>query len=180
MTSIYGTDPSWILNYRKTIPTLQRPNRGLDTNKFTISGLLQNNEDFSIFNFLVRRAKLECIFDQYVTDLTVFVPSDSSLRQIYDDSLWVSIDYLAAKNIVLAHILERKVTKEMLMSSEGLRHTTKHHVGPYCSFISSYNPQNQNIVLNSNAKVVDSNMMINNGIIHTLDNLIFSPDCSIN
>ena len=78
-----SSDPGWMLNYTKEIQDLRKPNTGLVTNQYTLSGLLQHNADFSLFNFLVRKAKLECILNDYMTNLTLFVPSDSYLKKLY-------------------------------------------------------------------------------------------------
>ena len=180
MTSMQGSDPSWMLNFTKEVKDLRKPNSGLNTDRFTLSGLLQHNPDFTIFNYLVRRAKLEHILNDYVTNLTLFVPSDTFLKNLYPEWFFVSTDYLAAKDFVLAHLVNRKVTLEMLMSSEGMQIQTHHRTGRFKSFYTSYVPGPHEIRLNNNAKIIEGNIMLNNGIIHVIDNFIFPPDCSNN
>jgi len=114
------------------------------------------------------------------SNFTLFVPSDKYLSKLYPEWFFVSTDYMAARDFVLAHMVNRKVTLEMLMSSEGLRLPTHHRTGRFNSFSCSYIPQSQEIIINSNAKVIEGNIMLNNGIVHVIDNFIFPPDCSNN
>ena len=141
MTSMHGTDPSWMLNFTKEIQDLRKPQTGLVTNRYTLAGLLQHDPEFSLFNFIVRKAKLECILNDYSANLTLMVPSDRYLKSRYPDWFFVSMDYLGAKEIVYAHLLNRKVTLEMLMSSEGQRLSTYQRHGRFNSFYTSYNPK---------------------------------------
>ena len=69
-----GSDSGWMMNFKQDIKDLRRPSQGYNSDKFTITGLLQHDKDFSIFNYLVRKAKLECILDSYVTDCTILIP----------------------------------------------------------------------------------------------------------
>jgi uncharacterized surface protein with fasciclin (FAS1) repeats len=180
MTAMHGSDPGWMLTFTKEVKDLRKPNPGLKTNEFTLSGLLQHNPDFTLFNYLVRRAKLENILNDFSTNLTLFVPSDAYLKSLYPDWFFVSTDYLAAKDFVLSHLLNRKITLEMLMSSEGMLVQTHHRTGRFKSFYTSYVPKTHEIRLNNNAKIIEGNIMVNNGIIHVIDNFIFPPDCSNN
>ena len=175
-----GSDPGWMLTFTKEIKDLRKPNAGLNADRFTIAGLLQHNKDFSLFNYLVRRAKMEDILNDYSSNFTLFVPSDEYLSKLYPEWFFVSTDYMAAKDFVLAHMVNRKVTLEMLMSSEGLRLPTHHRTGRFSSFYSSYIPKLKEIILNNNAKVEEGNIMVNNGIVHVISNFIFPPDCSNN
>jgi len=180
MTAMQGSDPGWMLTFTKEVKDLRKPNPGLRTSEFTLSGLLQHNPDFTLFNYLVRRAKLEYILNDFNTNLTLFVPSDTYLKSLYPEWFFVSTDYLAAKDFVLSHLLNRKITLEMLMSSEGMQLQTHHRTGRFKSFYLSYVPKTHEILLNNNAKIIEGNIMVDNGIIHVIDNFIFPPDCSNN
>ena len=50
MTAMQGSDPGWMLTFTKEVKDLRKPNPGLKTNEFTLSGLLQHNPDFTLFN----------------------------------------------------------------------------------------------------------------------------------
>jgi len=180
MTAMQGSDPGWMLTFTKEVKDLRKPNPGLKTAEFTLSGLLQHNPDFTLFNYMVRRAKLESILNDFTTNATLFVPSDVYLKSLYPDWFFVSTDYLAAKDFVLSHLLNRKITLEMLMSSEGMLIQTQHRTGRFKSFYTSYVPKTHELLLNNNAKIIEGNIMVNNGIIHVIDNFIFPPDCSNN
>jgi len=180
MTAMQGSDPGWMMNFTKEIKDLRKPRTGLDTNKFTISGLIEHNPDCTIFNYLVRKAKLECILNNDVTNLTVFIPSDNAIKQKYPEWYFVNTGYLAAKDIVLSQLLNRKVTLEMMMSSEGLVLPTHHRTGPYKSIYTSYIPQTHRIIVNNMGNILEGNIMVNNGIIHIVDNFLFAPNCSNN
>lgn len=180
MTAMQGSDPGWMLTFTKEVKDLRKPNAGLKTTEFTLSGLLQHSPDFTLFNYLVRRAKLENILNDFMTNATLFVPSDIYLKALYPDWFFVSTDYLAAKDFVLSHLLNRKVTLEMLMSSDGMRVQTHHRTGRFKSFYTSYVPKTHELRLNNNAKIIEGNIMVNNGIVHVIDNFIFPPDCSNN
>jgi len=178
MTAMQGSDSGWMMNFKQDIKDLRRPSQGYNSDKFTITGLLQHDKDFSIFNYLVRKAKLECILDSYVTDCTILIPSDTFLRKKYPEQFFVSINYLAAKDIVLSQILNKSVTLQMLMSSDSLRLPTKHRSGRYLSINSNYCPTTNIITINNFAKIIEGNIMLNNGIVHITDNLLFPLDCS--
>lgn len=180
MTSMHGTDPNWMLTHTYDIKDLRKINLGLDTNQYTLSGLIQNTTTFSLFNFLLRKAKLEYILDDLSTNFTLFIPCDDSLKQKYPEWFFVSIDYLAAKEIILSHIVNRRVTSEMLSSSDGMQLSTNMRTGRFGSFYCGYDHQSKNIIINNRTKIIDINIMLNNGIIHVIDDFIFAPDCSNN
>ena len=180
MTAMQGSDPGWMLNFTKEIKDLRKPNTGLNTSKYTIAGMLQHNPDCTIFNYLIRKAKLECILNDDMTNLTLFVPSDEAIKQQYPEWYFVNTGYLAAKDIVLSQLLNRKVTLEMLMSSQGLTLPTHHRTGPLKSIFTSYIPETHNIVVNNMAIILEGNIMVNNGIVHVVNNFLFPPDCANN
>ena len=180
MTAMQGSDPSWMLNFTKEIQDLRKPSKGLETSEFTLAGLLQNNSNWTLFNYLVRRAKLENILNDLSSNYTLFVPSDLYLRSRYQETFFVNTDYLAAKDFVLSHIVNRKFTLEMLMSSEGMQIQTHHRTGRFKSFYCTYIPNTHEIQINNNAKIIEGNIMVNNGIVHVIDNFIFPCDCSNN
>ena len=179
MTSMQGSDSGWLLNFTKEVKDLNRPNLGYISNKYTIMGLIENNSDFTIFNFIVRKARYEMILDNLSENITLFVPSDKQLLEKYPLWFFESMDYLSAKEMVMSHIIERKITLEMLMNSNAQRFVTKHRTGRFKTLYTSYTKDYHMVTINE-SKIIEGNMMLQNGIIHVTDDFVFRPDCSNN
>ena len=175
MTAMQGSDSGWMLNFTKEIKDLNSPNLGYFSNKYTILGYIQNNTDCSIFDFIVRRAKMEAILDNLNENITIFIPSNKYLLSRYSEQNLLNIDYLIAKNIVFAHIVEKKITLEMLMNSRSHLLNTKHRVGIYKSLYTKYCTKN-NIININDSQILEGNIMVQNGLIHILNNFTFTLD----
>jgi len=178
MVSMQGTDPSWMLTFTKDIKDLNRPNLGYQTDKFTIMGLIQNNEDFSLFNYVVRKAKYEKILDNLNENMTVFIPSNCHIKNKYPEEFFINLDYLNAKKIVMAHIVNKKITMEMITNSDIQSLITRHRSGIY-KYLYTMLDLDKNIYINDTI-IVEGNMLLQNGIVHVIDNFVFNFPKTIN
>ena len=127
---------------------------------------IDKNPDFTKFNYMVKLAKLETMYDGYQSNFTIFIPSDALISKLGED-IFLNMDQNTAKKIVKSSTLKEKIPIELL---EDCKATYVYTIDiPNRLFIS--NIRNETFI-NNNSKVVYANMMATNGIIHVVDNLL--------
>lgn len=135
----------------------------------TLTGIINNNPDFSKFKYILNLANLEGIYSDSQANVTLFVPSDNALKNI-DNNVFINMDISTARHIVKSSTLRRRIPASVLMASPASWLITKDP--PNRLFVTNMN----NIIsINNNINIIHSNIFASNGIIHVIDNLIW-PD----
>lgn len=176
MTSMHGSDSGWNRNYLKIIKNLSHTSKlpyNQISNNYSIMSMIQNNSQFSIFNYIVHIAKYENILNNLSENFTVFVPCDSKLLNKYCESFLTNIDYLDAKNIVMAHIVDKMITTNMINNSETQQLITRHRSGELRSLNTSYD-ELSNVIMINDSQIIDGDIIMKNGIIHIVNDFLFS------
>jgi uncharacterized surface protein with fasciclin (FAS1) repeats len=130
-------------------------------------GIIKNNINFSKFKYILKLAKLDNILNDPQANFTLFVPTDKALNNI-SDGVFTNMDSSVARHIIKSSMLERKITSDILENS------------PACNFITK-DPPNKLFITNMNGKtyinnciqIIEKDIDANNGIIHTIDGLIW-------
>ena len=148
----------------------QRDLRGiLPLKKYTENSLMYHidkNPDFSKFKFMVKLAKLETMYDGCQSNFTIFIPSDTLIKDLGED-LFLNMDQNTAKKIVKSSTLNEKIPIELL---EDCKATFIYTIDrPNRLFVSNIRDET---FVNNNAKIVHSDIMATNGIIHVVDKLL--------
>lgn len=123
---------------------------------------------FTIYSFLVEKSGLKDLFNQKNFNNTIFIPNDESIKRKNLENVLLNADQSFSRNIILSTMLNNKITIDLLMISE------------MCKFMTKNPPNNLNIkyinntiTINDTAKVIESNIEADNGLIHVVDNVIF-------
>ena len=124
MTSLQAIGPAKNLIYTYVIPDLRKPITTTPTEPNTLIGLLKHNKDFSRFYYMTELAGLHDKFNSPVANLTLFVPSDIYLEEKYPEMLFVNMDRYTAREIVLYHTLNKRITYDMLLSQKAMKLST--------------------------------------------------------
>ena len=137
----------------------------------SLSGILKNQPDFSIFFHIVKKAFMEAKLGDLQANYTLFVPSDAYLLKRYNRENLERIDKGLALQIVQMSLMNRKIDSKLLKGSP---------VSTFPTLNRSNSLQIQNVsnktYLPCNTQVIHWNQPANNGIIHVTDNMIFPQD----
>jgi len=79
--------------------------------------------EFSIFSNIVKRARLETIFNSPKANFTVFVPTNNALNH-YDPTIEKTINIGDARHFVRSLTLKRRIPYALLQSSPASKFTT--------------------------------------------------------
>ena len=135
------------------------------TNSNTLLGYLRSTNTFTKYLYILGKANLEYLLSTNSIHYTIFVPTDKHLKK--HSKLITSIDTHIAKKIILASMISLKMPMEILTQSPcGCFHTLNSTTDLYIS--------GNQITVNKNCKMklFQANIMLNNGIIHIIDDLI--------
>jgi uncharacterized surface protein with fasciclin (FAS1) repeats len=125
------------------------------------------NPDFTKFKFMLNLSGLEKTYNSNQTNITLFVPSDKSLEQLPED-IFLEMDQLTARNIILASTLKNRITSDLLKDSPASYFITKNPIAKL--FIT--NIKNKTYI-NNCIKVIKEDIETSNGLIHVINGLIW-------
>jgi len=149
------------------MPDLRGPPLETKYCKNSLSGIINNNPDFSKFKYILKLSKLDGIYDDSQADYTLFVPTDDSLKNI-PSGVFVNMDMLTARNIIKSSTIKRKITRAILEDVPESLFSTKHQLNR----LLVTNTRSGETFLNNTIKVIQMNIHASNGMIHIIDNLI--------
>ena len=86
------------------------------TKENNLLGFLQNNKEYSIFAYLVDLAKLSGLFNSDQVYITLFAVTNKEIKKHYPEEVFLNLDLLSARKIILNHTLERNISLNMLKS----------------------------------------------------------------
>jgi len=157
-------------NYTHTfdIPDLRGPLPKRTFREGTLSCIIENHPDFSMFKHLVNIAQLDNIFDDLQANITLFIPSDQQLQAKGINV--TNIDIGSARNIVNASAINRRITSDILEDSPASYFITRNP--KIRLFISNINNRTY---INNDINIIHKDMLCSNGIIHVIDSVIISP-----
>ena len=92
------------------------------------------NNDFSLYSYLVKLAGMSLELMEPQANFTLFIPTDTILKQRNLESLILNMDRLSARDFLLSSMLNNKITSDLLMISEA------------CKFITRKQPYNLNVL----------------------------------
>ena len=126
------------------------------------------NNDFSLYSFIVKLAGLNLELMEPQANFTLFIPTDTALKQKNLESDILNMDRLSARNFILSSMLNNKITSDLLMISKA------------CKFITRKQPNNLNVLylddkitINGRAHITQKDLEAVNGIIQVVDNVLF-------
>ena len=171
MVSLQGYHEPNDLSYKHTPNPIRQNITHLNTNPESILGLLQDNNDFSIFYNLVIKSELYGRFNDIQANMTLFVPSNEYLLINYSPQFFENIDLYTAREIVLFHTLNKKVSYEMLSSSQAMYLNTMIDESMYSRLLCEWCLKT-GVRLHQNTYLKIPNIYRKNGLIHVVDNIM--------
>lgn len=139
----------------------------------SLMGIINSNSDFTIFSQIVKKAKYESKLSDKQADFTIFVPSDTQLKQQYSKQFLDNIDIGFAQQILKFSMMNRKLDKGLLQSSPASTFPTIDR-----SNLMTISTVSEKTMLPNCTTVIHWNYPASNGLIHVIDNLLI-PDNSI-
>lgn len=133
----------------------------------SLMGIIDTHQDFTKFKYMVQLAKLEYILNDPQADFTLFVPSDTALKDI-EEGIFINMDIAVARHIVKSSMMDRKIPSEILKDVPVAYFITKD--SPNKLLISNISDKTY---INTDINIIDFDMEASNGIIHVTDKLIF-------
>jgi uncharacterized surface protein with fasciclin (FAS1) repeats len=175
MTSVYGYIESYDYKQMYDITDLRGsiPKPTLKPN--TLMSIIEDNEDFSWFRYLVKLSGLQAVFDDQQAKFTLFVPSNQFLKQKLPRTVIENMDKYTARQIVLYNSLEREIYMPFLRSTPAMYVNTRI---PSSSLLVE-NLQPGITTLNGSVQIIKGDVTVGNGVIHIVDNLLVPRDMSI-
>ncbi len=170
MVSIRPYSQSYNMMHMYSIPDYQ-VTRKLSAPKDSIMGLLLQNNDFSRFRHIVRLANMEGILSDSQANFTLFIPSDTYLKQsaqlqITDAEIF-NMDQGTARDIIRYSTLNRKINKQLLQASPARYLYTRNQVSKlYVTNVSGITR------LNNCVKVIHFDIPRSNGLIHVTNGFV--------
>ena len=129
----------------------------------SLMGVINNNPNFSKFKYIVERARMNTTLSDAQSDFTLFIPLDNFISRLEIEGMDISM----ARNIVKSAMLDRKITSELLEDSNSSYFFTKSKSNNL--FI---NNMNGITYINEDIRIIQKDIITDNGIIHVIDNII--------
>jgi uncharacterized surface protein with fasciclin (FAS1) repeats len=176
MTSSSGYYP-----YLDLVQTYDRGDlRYVPTKKYmypddTISGFLQNSDQkYSIFLYLLKTAKMDCLASQAQFHSTMFVCPDYVLVSRYGEDFFMNLDRNSIVKLMNTHILPRVVHLE---SFNKQYNTVILQTRDDSSTLTLTNAGNNMFLVNGagnngDCKIVEGEIELKNGSIYVIDDLL--------
>ena len=133
----------------------------------SLLSIVNNNPDFSIFKFMVYRARLESFLNSIQANFTIFIPSDKHLLRKVDKDIFTNMDILTARSIVKTSMLNDRISSEVLGDSPAAYYYTTEPSNRL--FITNINGDT---IINDYIKIIKKDVLLSNGIVHVIDGLI--------
>lgn len=132
----------------------------------SLMDIIQKTPRFSRFMYMIKLTELQNVLGQNQANFTLFIPSDSYLKEI-DDNYFINMDRGTALHIVKSSMLDNKITSDLIEESPAAWFYTKDM--PNRLFISNISGKTY---INNNINVVEKDILATNGVIHVVDKLI--------
>ena len=174
MTSLQAADTPWDIKISYDVSDLRKPSTGIPVKPGTLMGIIENNKDFSKFAYMVKLGQLEDRLNAAVANSTIFIPSDAYIDKHISEDFFINMDLYTAKEVVLYHTLNKRVSYDMLNSSYSMYLDTMVDKEMKATILCE-NHQNEP-VLNNHAKIIIPDIKLTNGLIHIINDLLIPPE----
>lgn len=167
MVSIGPYTQAYDMKHMYDFVDLRGKRKPCDYNTNTLMGIIGNNPDFTIFTKIVKKAGYTGKLSDKQADFTIFVPSDSELKNKYSQQFLDNIDDGLSRQILAFSMMNRKIDQQLLQSSPvSIFPTLDRSSSMYVNTVSDIT------MLPNCTKVIHWNHPAENGIVHVIDNLL--------
>ena len=155
-------------------PDLNAPIAGYSYKKGSILGYILQRPEFSNFAHIIFTAKLESLFDDIQSNLTLFIPHNDLIRNLTYNEI-MNLDLMTARNIVEFSCMNRRITSDLLSNSPIAYFVTRNSTNKI--LVETVRGQTY---LNGCAKLLEANIKMNNGVIHIINNVLIPSSTTTN
>jgi len=166
MVSIGPYNESTNFTHMFNMNDLRGPLPLIHTRPNSISDILLKESKFSKFNYILQLAKLQSLYDDIQSDVTLFVPHDDTIN-ISEGEL-TNMDIGTARHIIKSSTLNRRITSNILEDSPASYLLTQNQ--PNRLFVTNIN---EVTYIDNSITVIQKDIQATNGIIHIIDKLIY-------
>jgi uncharacterized surface protein with fasciclin (FAS1) repeats len=128
--------------------------------------IIHTHPDFKKMKYMMELSGLETTYNDPQANFTIFVPSDKALSGI-NENIFLNMDRNTARGIIKTSTINRKIPSELLKDSMA------------CYFYTLYPPNRlyinsirNELYINDCIRVIGTDIITKNGIIHVIDKLI--------
>jgi len=136
--------------------------------------LIQNSKKFRLYKFLVEIAELTSRYNDIQLENTIFIPSDSTLLEIYHENMILNMEKHQALKILNYNSLSRQLSMKDLNSSESMKLDSRIRGQPIYT-----NSENGKVILigevGNPVKILKGDIIVNNALIH-ITNTFLLPE----
>jgi len=133
--------------------------------------LVQNKEEFRLYKFLVEMAQLPQRYNDVQLDNTVFIPTDKSLLQVYDENMILNMEQHQAIKMLKYNSLNRKISMKELRSSESMKLKTRIR-GQVVYTNSEHGTIRLIGDVGAPVRIMRGDIIVNNALIHITDTFL--------
>ncbi len=152
-----------------------KKNRKMKIDKDSILGFLDTNDNFKIFKQIVLLSQYGTRLNDKLSNTTIFIAPDNYIIDNIQKQFIDNIDEGMATTIIRFCTMDRRIDKNLLISSPSSQFTTRN------SSLKLYveNKNNKTYISDGvkntkcKAEILQYNLIRNNGIIHVIDNLMY-------
>jgi len=132
----------------------------------TLLNIIETHNDFKIFNYILKLADMQDIFNSIQADFTVFVPSDMHLSHI-NENVFINMDMGTARSIVKTSMLENRIPSEILNDCPSSYYKTVDPINRL--FVTNLSGQTY---INNYVRIIKKDVLATNGIIHITNGIV--------
>ena len=141
----------------------------------TVTGTIENTDQFSILNNALDRTNLKSVLDANV--FTVFAPNNSAFESFLTANSYPSIDDVPLallENILLNHVINNQVLRSELDFNES-GYIKSNANGPLNEKLDIYYNINSTSNINGVANFVSDEIVTDNGVVHEINAVLTLP-----
>ena len=166
MTACMVNDPSYMYTHMYSFQDYNGDNSQMCLNRGSIYDYISSTPGFTKFKSIVDRANMKAQLNEHQANSTIFAPSDNYLQHIPQE-YFSNMDDGLARQILKASTINRVLDKNIITSSPVAYYTTRNP--EMRMYVTNIGGQTR---INNCCKVVQYDVLLSNGIIHVVDNMI--------
>ncbi len=144
----------------------------------TVAGFLNQGNDFRIFLYLLKTAKMDVLADQQQYNSTLFACPDSILRARYGgDDFFMNLDRGMIVKLMNIHMLPRQVNMATLKSRQLSILRTRDPDSNLTFINNGEKGMTINGAKNKDCRILSDDITLSNGTVYLIDDLLLPENC---
>ncbi len=169
MTSMQSTNTYTDYNFMYDVPDLKANQTLFQFDINTISGFIQNNPEFTIFNYLLDKSQQNVKYGQMNANFTFFIARDEDILKYYNMNDFLNMDLYTARQIVLYSTMPKIINIDSLIRLNDMIQVNSRIDDSFLTI------ENLNGPIHINGSRINEYKKVQNGIIYVIDKLLVPP-----